>query len=194
MKINVKLSLVTLCIFALLQCRCGSENQGEKTDKGKIVAVEDWEKAIIGTWKYNMLLDKVREKQAFEGEIEYKNDGTFIRTVTIFVHFTDNGEVEISKGYEEIISGGTVKGKWKVDKENQLLIENSESCTISNSFVASWANKEYDGCVYFAEFVFGNKQTDDWKGELLELSEKNIRAKSKQFSSNANLTYEASKQ
>lgn len=195
MKINNKISLVALFVFALLQWRCGSDNQGDKTEKGKIEAIENWEKAIIGTWKYNMLEDKVREKQAFEGEVEYKNDSTYVRTVTIFVDFAEYGEVKMTKGYEKIIAGGTVKGKWAIDKENKLLIEHSEKCTISNSFVASGANNEYNGCAWFdGKLTFGNRQTDDWKGELLELSGKSIRAKSKQFSSNATVTYEATKQ
>ena len=184
--------LTTFCTIILLQWSCISDNQSGKTDKGSAKAVENWEKVIVGTWKYNMLLDKAREKQVFEGEIEYKNDGTFTRTVTIFVHFTDNGEVTISKGWEKIISGGTIKGKWKV-YDNKLLVEDLELCTISNSFLASDANKKYDGCAYFLEFTLGDKQTDDWKGELLEFSEKSMRAQSKQFSSGALITYEATK-
>lgn len=191
LKNGFKITLILL-IFG---SSCNPNSKFEVGGK-QVSPVNQWDTLIIGTWKYEIDTDKVYEKFRINGDIEYSSDGTFIRTVTIKGYSSSSGigEVEVYKGGELLVAGGTIKGNWYVDEENQILIEAESKCDLYST-KSMLELKDFDSCKWLNDTMFiGDYSSRYYKNYLLSLNESEIRYNAKYFASDLTLEYKAFKQ
>ncbi|MEZ4986708.1 MAG: hypothetical protein R2795_17005 [Saprospiraceae bacterium] len=158
----------------------------------KIEKPEKWSNFIVGKWEYEKRYDYNGNLEVRVGEVEYFPDSSFTKTA-IIKFFYSYGK---SKGDEDFIGGGVVKGEWYVDVENSKLVEKINYCNINHSHKTSRVKEDYNACDWEYKdqtYTYGDDFTDYKKSELLSFWEKIIKTKTIYFETDGIEEYVATK-
>ena len=156
----MKSTLFFLLIFAMLGATCyiGIQKYGDETGLNpvnkNILPAIDWEKTLVGKWRFQTRLSSPKELWIFKGVIEYSSDGKFTRHVNIKYYQDGNGYTPNEDEYDlGIVAGGRVSGLWEVDTSGGVWLEMPTSCNVINSIVKPGFNEKYNSCNWFQKDV-----------------------------------------
>lgn len=139
---------------------------------------EEWSLTLIGKWRYSFFEYYGETYHKIEGEVEYKEDGTFFSYVTWKYY---EGKYRLKDDEPSIIAGGSYSGAWLT--ENQEWQEKITKCSINTSHHELW--DDYDVCdnVYprGRKIRYGKFNSDKKKSKTVRFDDKKIVIHSKSF-------------
>jgi hypothetical protein len=127
---------------------------------GGIAPYAKWNEILPGKWKYQRKLETTEYTWVYEGEVEYKRDGTFNRFITC-KYYHISGMKKLNSEYISIIAGGSYWGRWSVDTVGGFFKEDIEGCNVTTGRV-DYGYK----AVNFCETKFAPKN-HWWFGDLV---------------------------
>lgn len=102
----------------------------------KEITPADWRELLVGTWDFYYSRKSSKSLHYFDGEVEYRADGTFIKYVNHKYYIPQYSHYVIGQGKDilAVEEGGNIEGKWKVLIEKGVWEESTSRCKLSRSF------------------------------------------------------------
>lgn len=144
----------------------------------KIAPVEEWEDILIGKWSYSFVEPYGQLVYTMQGEVEFKEDGTFFKYIT-WRHF--GSKYSFEKNDPKIVAGGSYSGTWEMD--NEIWKEKRLKCKITKTH--NDARGDLDVCGVFYKLneakIYGQFNDEENKSKVTHFNRDNIIIESKSF-------------
>lgn len=186
----IKYYSIAVGFIALINLGFYASNNKPISFGTKIAAKEKWENILIGKWEFSIMEKGITEIYNYEGEIEYYEDGTFKRYVTLKTlyseePFDENEKISFDPYSIDLIMSGIVTGTWEVS-DGQYWKEKIETCNMVPTYCSYDCQERYDTpldgvpnfrCIDFypeTTMTFGEVEMDEEKKELKQFSKRKI--------------------
>jgi len=157
----------------------------------------EWQNALVGTWDYSITMESKKKYHIIQGQVEYLPNGKFIRYATHEYYTPYWNDQPIRKKFNEkkiaMISGGSLKGNWKVVPEENRWEETTTSCKITHSegktkYRINTCNKYFKGTI-----GYGHYATDKTKLSLNYFMRNVVSIEGRNYEEGTTITYYMSK-
>lgn len=171
-----------------------SLGNGIPTSKDEILPVKEWEGILTnGEWKYTTVFYGLEDIYRFEGEIEFRPDGSFERYVTVRYYFGTPKNVLEKDSYLRSVSGGIVSGKWKMaDNGEAIWYEKIKKCSGELSYVDPKISIAKNLCDVFeldGIHTYGTRKEELAKYEVKTFKPDHIVIEGKRYSDDGRLVW-----
>jgi hypothetical protein len=161
----------------------------QRTDSGTL---KDLSSLLKGEWNLTLSEAGSQETRLISGSVEFKDDDNFIMHITEYAYdeyrnFSGSSESEYSN-YAEIISGGSIKGKWKVTDKWQLDFI-PEDYNLNTTYEYKRTKLAVMGHNFFKYRSFGDVFNSAIKMKIVAVNSMLISITGKDYTKGASLVY-----
>ena len=145
------LAIINVIIHTFSHSFASTLPYADEAASGYIVPREEWKTLLEGTWKYEVEIVNPVNVVIYEGEIDYREDGTFKRYVDCKIWEFDRPYSQ-SEGNESgrldnfdmnLLVSGSVSGKWTVSAEDYWF-EVVDECNMQLVHLNTGYNSKYN--------------------------------------------------
>lgn len=151
-----------------------------------ILPLEEWESVLTnGEWDFTTVFYGIDDIHRFEGDVEFKTDGTFNRYVTMSYYRGTAKKVQENERYLKSVSGGSISGKWGIAVNGEpFWFESVEKCNGKVSFKSPTITDPKHICDAFGKgklYTYGTKKEDLAKYEVTTFKNDHIVIEGKSY-------------